>query len=233
MRDNMPTGLVGAVQTGTPCAFGPKGQPSAIAKAPVRGPVAVTLLGLAGDVQGDPAHHGGPDKALHAYPRAHYGAWRTDLPDRALLLADGSFGENLVLDRLTEADVCIGDIFRLGTARVQISQARQPCWKLNIRFETPDMARRVQESGRTGWYFRVLVPGEVTAGDALLPEARPNPGWSLPRVHALLYRDALDAQALTRFAGLVGLSASWRDLALRRANSGAVESWHARLQGTP
>jgi len=231
MRDRMLTGRVVMVQTGTPRAFGPKGQPSAIAKTPVAGRVAITAMGLAGDEQADPAHHGGPDKALHAYPRAHYAAWCADLPQRIDRLTEGSFGENLVLDGISEADLCLGDIFALGQARVQVSQARQPCWKLNIRFDTPDMARRVQASGRTGWYFRVLVPGAVAAGDALTPEARPNPGWPLPRAHALLYRDPLDRTALAEFAALAGLSASWRDLAQRRLASGAVESWQSRLEG--
>jgi len=233
MRNRMMTGRVVMVQTGTPRAFGPKGQPSAIAKTPVAGRVAVTPRGLAGDVQGDPAHHGGPDKALHAYPRSHYAAWCADLPNRAAALTDGSFGENLVLDGISEADLCLGDIFALGQARVQVSQARQPCWKLNIRFDTPDMARRVQASGRTGWYFRVLVPGAVAAGDLLTPEQRPNPGWPLERVHRLLYRDIPDRTALTEFAALEGLSASWRDLAQRRLASGSVESWQSRLDGTP
>jgi len=220
-----------AVQTGTPCEFGPKGQPSAIAKTPVAGRVAVTPLGLAGDVQGDPAHHGGPDKALHAYPRSHYAAWRTDLPGVAAALTDGSFGENLVLDGVSEADLCLGDSFTLGSAQVQISQARQPCWKLNLRFATPDMARRVQASGRTGWYFRVLDPGTVAAGDTMVLNARPHPGWPLPRAHALLYRAPLDRAVLAEFAALAELSASWRELAQRRLESGAVESWQARLEG--
>ncbi|MDP3961030.1 MAG: MOSC domain-containing protein [Pseudorhodobacter sp.] len=220
-----------AVQTGTPRAFGPKGQPSAIAKTPVAGPVAVTPLGLAGDVQGDTVNHGGPDKALHAYPRVHYAAWRADLPERAAALTDGSFGENLVLDGLSEADLCLGDSFTLGSAWVQISQARQPCWKLNVRFATPDMARRVQASGRTGWYFRVLTPGTVAAGDTLALDARPHPGGPLPRAHALLYRDPLDRATLGEFAALAGLSAAWRELAQRRAASGAVESWQSRLGG--
>ena len=233
MQADRTVARVVAVQTGTPCAFGPKGQPSAIAKTPVAGRVAVTPLGLAGDVQGDTVHHGGPDKALHAYPRVHYTAWRADLPDRATALTDGSFGENLVLDGVSEADLCLGDSFTLGSAQVQISQARQPCWKLNLRFATPDMARRVQASGRTGWYFRVLKPGTVAAGDTLVLAARPNPGWPLPRAHALLYRDRLDRATLAKFAALTGLSASWRDLAQRRLASGAVESWQARLDGTP
>jgi MOSC domain-containing protein YiiM len=121
--------------------------------------------------------------------------------------------------------------FRLGSALVELSQARQPCWKLNLRFGLPDMARRVQDSGRTGWYLRVLVPGSVAAGDRMTLTARPNPGWDLARVQRLLYRDAVDREALAEFAGLAGLSASWRALAMRRLKSGAFEDWAPRLSG--
>lgn len=143
--------------------------PSAIVKTPV----AVGPSGLAGDAQGDRKRHGGPDKAVHIYPVAHYTNWARHLPDRADLFTPGTFGENIVLAGPTEADVCIGDMFRLGSALVQLSQARQPCWKLNLRFGLSDMARRVQTSGRTGWYARVLAPGTVAAGDRMVLEARP------------------------------------------------------------
>lgn len=224
-------GTVRAVQLGAVRPLGPKGVPSAIVKTPVAGPVAVGALGLAGDAQGDPVRHGGVDKAVHVYPLAHYAAWAQDLPEQAERFAPGAFGENIVLAGLTERDVCIGDRFDLGTARVQLSQARQPCWKLNLRFGLPDMARRVQSSGRTGWYLRVLAPGTVGAGDLLALALRPNPGWTLARVQRLLYRDAPDPVALADFAGLEGLSASWRDLAQRRIESGRIEDWAARLSG--
>lgn len=227
----MISGRVEAVQTGAVRPLGPKDVPSAIVKTPVAGPVAVGPLGLAGDTQGDPARHGGVDKAVHVYPRAHYAAWARDLPAQAERFVPGAFGENIVLDGLAEADVCIGDRFDLGTARVELTQARQPCWKLNLRFCLADMAHRVQVSGRTGWYLRVLVPGEVAAGDQLLLVARPNPDWDLARVQRLLYRDAPDGDALAAFAALPGLSASWRALAERRLESGTVEDWTPRLSG--
>ena len=155
-------------------------------------------------------------------------------PKNVLVLSGGGvYGSYCagVLVGWTEADVCIGDLFRLGSALVELSQARQPCWKLNLRFGLPDMARRVQDSGRTGWYLRVLVPGSVAAGDRMTLTARPNPGWDLARVQRLLYRDAVDREALAEFAGLAGLSASWRALAMRRLESGAFEDWAPRLSG--
>jgi MOSC domain-containing protein YiiM len=193
--------------------------------------VAIGALGLAGDTQGDRSRHGGVDKAVHVYPLAHYADWARDLPTLADRFTPGSFGENIILDGLTEADVCIGDVFDLGTARVEVSQARQPCWKLNHRFDLPDMARRVQDSGRTGWYLRVLMPGAVQTGDTLRLVARPNPDWPLSRVWQLLYRDAPDAATLRAFADLQGLSPSWRTLALRRIEVRAVEDWSPRLSG--
>lgn len=227
----MIAGGIAAVQIGPIRPLGPKAVPSAIVKTPVAGPVAVGPLGLAGDAQGDPQRHGGVDKAVHVYPMAHYAVWALDLPAQANMFTPGAFGENIVLDGWTEADVCIGDLFRLGSALVELSQARQPCWKLNLRFGLPDMARRVQDSGRTGWYLRVLVPGSVAAGDRMTLTARPNPGWDLARVQRLLYRDAVDREALAEFAGLAGLSASWRALAMRRLESGAFEDWAPRLSG--
>src|SRR5690606_28558955 len=131
-------------------AFGPQGQRSAIDKAPVDGPALVTVTGLVGDEQADRKHHGGPDKAVHAYAVAHYPAWIAELPAAAGALRPGGFGENLVVDGVTEADVCLGDRWRIGPVLLEVSQGRQPCWKLNVRFGQPDMARRVQTSGRTG-----------------------------------------------------------------------------------
>ncbi len=224
-------GSVRAVQCGAIRPLGPKAVPSAIVKAPVAGQVAVGRLGLAGDAQGDPIRHGGTDKAVHVYPLAHYAAWARALPAEAERFTPGSFGENIVLEGQTEADVCIGDVFDLGTARVELSQGRQPCWKLNLRFGLPDMARRVQDSGRTGWYLRVLQPGAVGAGDALRLVARPNADWPLSRVWRLLYCDPPDAGPLRAFAGLQGLSASWRALALRRVETRRVEDWSPRLLG--
>jgi len=218
-----------AVQVGAIRPLGERGVPSAIHKTPVAGPVEVGLMGLAGDAQGDTVHHGGPEKAVHLYPLAHYAAWARDLPEHAARFTPGTFGENIVLDGASEADVCIGDVFRLGGARVQITQARQPCWKLNLRFDLRDMARRVQDSGRTGWYVRVLAPGAVAAGDAMALDDRPNSDWSLTRVQRLLYRDALDVRALAELAGLEELSASWRALVRRRLETRRVEDWAGRL----
>lgn len=222
-------GRVARLQIGMPRPLGPEGVLSSFGRAPVPGPVMLTATGFDGDRVGDTKHHGGIEKAAHAYPLAHYAAWRGDLPDMAGRIEDGAFGENLTVAGLVEADICIGDRFALGEATVEVSQARQPCRRLNLRFERRDMARLVQDSGRTGWYFRVLEPGEVRLGDELRLIARPNPGWPLDRVWHLLYRGGVDVAALTEFAGLHGLSPSWRALAEKRLARRAVEDWSARL----
>lgn len=106
--------------------------------------------GLAGDEQGDKKNHGGRDKAIHAYPVSHYPIWAAEHPSLAASFQTGSFGENLVVEGVIEVDICLGDRWRIGDALCEVSQGRQPCWKLNVRFGVPDMAVRVQRSGRTG-----------------------------------------------------------------------------------
>lgn len=218
------------VRVGRARAFGPRGQPSAIDKAPVDGPVLVTADGLVGDEQGDPRHHGGPDKAVHAYAFAHYAAWASELPDAADRFRAGAFGENLVLEGVTEANVCMGDRWQIGAVLLEVSQGRQPCWKLNVRFGRSDMARRVQRSGRTGWYFRVLEAGSVAAGARGVLVARRHPDWPLSRVAQVLYRDVLDRASLECIAALPGLPESWRRLAQRRIETGEVEDWAPRVE---
>lgn len=210
--------------------LGPAGARSAIDKQPVAGPVAVDTLGFDGDEQADTKHHGGPHKAVHAYAIAHMPAWMRELPERAARFRAGAFGENLVLDGATEADVCLGDRWRIGTALFEVSQGRQPCWKLNLRFDVSDMARRVQDSGRSGWYFRVLAPGIVAAGDRGALIARPNPNWSLARVSHLLYHDRMNRPALAELAAIPGLPESWLRLVDARLASGKTEDWSRRIE---
>lgn len=227
---------VDAVLTGAVRPFGPKGVPSGIAKAATRARLRLTATGLEGDGQGDPRHHGGPEKALHHYAFDHYPAWRLTLREQGasadgVLDTPGAFGENLSTTGLTEADVCIGDQFRLGTALVEVSQARQPCWKLNHRFGYAGMSRAVQQSLRTGWYYRVLETGDVAAGDMLELVARPCPGWSLHRLLQVLYVERLDYAALEEMAALAPLAESWRKLARQRLERREVEAMERRLSG--
>lgn len=215
-----------------PCAR-PDGRPgglSAIAKQPVQEGVAIGPLGLEGDEQGDPRLHGGPDKAVHHYALEHYADWRSELGALPVLDAPGAFGENLASLGVTEATLCWGDRVRIGQALLEVSQSRQPCWKLATRFGVRDMALRLQRSGRTGWYYRVLEPGQVRAGDAIELMARPYAAWPLARVIDVLYHRTLDAALLCELTTLP-LPPSWQRLVQGRLERGAVEDWRPRTEG--
>ena len=204
---------------------------SAIAKVPVAGRLWLGAGGFEGDTQADRRVHGGPEKAVHHYPFDHYEAWRADLGALPLLEAPGAFGENISITGMTEDMVAVGDVFRLGGALMQVSQGRQPCWKLNHRFGVPDMARRVQDTGRTGWYYRVLGPGMVAPGDDLVLIDRLAPEWTLHRLWRAMYVDRLNRTELETIAALDVLAEGWRRYAQRRLDSGRVEDWRPRLEG--
>ena len=223
---------VDALLAGVARPYTRPGSMSAINKRPLDGTVRIGTLGIEGDEQGDRRVHGGPDKAVHHYPFEHYAAWRSELGPLAVLESPGAFGENISTRGLTEAGVCLGDRFELGTALLEVSQGRQPCWKLNDRFGVPRMARRVQDSGRTGWYYRVLRPGEARAGDALRLVAREHPDWPLLRLTRLLAGRVLDPAELGTALELP-LVPSWRRLVERRLASRRVEDWGKRIDGPP
>jgi MOSC domain-containing protein YiiM len=215
--------LVGRVQPLGPTVSG-------IAKQPVSGPVRVGRLGLAGDQQADLRVHGGEDKAVLCYAWSHYKHWRSLFPDQPLLDAPGAFGENLSIDGLDEHGVCIGDRWRIGRALFSVTQGRQPCFKLNLRFGMPDMASRVQASGRAGWYLRVLEPGRIEAGDACELIERPHPAHSIARLLALIRDRETRPDRLEPVLALP-LPPSWRGLFERRLQTGRTEDWRRRLEG--
>ncbi|WP_221033021.1 MOSC domain-containing protein [Actomonas aquatica] len=197
-----PIGHLRHVLTGRIAPLSRPGASSAIDKKPVAGPVAIEALGLFGDEQADRRVHGGPDKAVLLYSIDHYAAWRTELGPLPRLNRPGAFGENLAVAGLSESDVCLGDRWRVGKqVTLEITQGRQPCWKLADRFDVPDMVQRVHATLRTGWYARVLKPGSVAVGDSLTCLARPHPRWPIRRLTALLYHESASigdlASALT------------------------------------
>lgn len=219
------------ILTGQPMPLGSSGVLSSMLKAPVLGPAQVTVNGIVGDAQADPKHHGGAEKALHHYPLDHYTTWRRDVPQLArLLLMPGAFGENLSVLGMTEETVCVGDIYQVGNCLLQVSQTRQPCWKLDVRFYRPGFARQVQAQGRTGWYYRVLQPGTVQSGTPMTLVERPHADWPLSRLLHFLYEEPLDGKALEVIAELEGLSPSMRKLAAVRLAHQTVENWDLRLE---
>ena len=224
---------IDAMFAGTPRPLGPRLLPSAIAKSPLAGPWTITFGGLAGDAQGDPVHHGGPEKALHHYPRDHYAAWLAETPELAAPLSFApAFGENISTTGLTEQTVCIGDVYTAGAVRLQVAQGRQPCWKLNAKFDRLDIAYRVQKTGRTGWYYRVLAEGRIEPGTPLLLDDRPQPEWPLSRIISLLYHRPLEFDDLDALSRLPELASGWRELATKRVKNKSVEDWNSRLSGS-
>lgn len=184
---------------------------SAIGKVPEVGRVRVTRLGLAGDEQADPSVHGGPDKAIHHYPADHYTWWRAVLGDHPLLDGPAAFGENISTEGLVEAGICIGDRWRLGTALVEVSHGRQPCWKLDHRFGGAAVLARMVKSRRAGWYYRVIEEGTVAAGDLLELVERPFADWSVERVFGLLIAGdhKRDRESLEALGGVGLLAQAW------------------------
>ncbi|MBN3560998.1 MOSC domain-containing protein [Aliamphritea spongicola] len=223
-------GKVEVVLTGKAAPYSRPGKSSAIHKIPVTGAVEVMELGLAGDEQADLRVHGGPHKAVHIYPREHYSDWQEALGYRAVLEEAGAFGENLSSRGLTEETVCMGDQYRIGSVLFEVSQGRQPCWKLNDRFDCKTMAKQVQDTRRTGWYFRVLEPGTLQAGDDIVLVSRPWPQWSLARFMGLIYDGVLDAPQL-REALQLPLVESWEKLLKKRLEKAEVEDWSPRIDG--
>ncbi len=204
-----------SIHTGKAAPFG--GERSAIAKTPREGPVAVGWLGLEGDEQADLAVHGGPDKAIHHYPYDHYPFWRTLIARQPLLDAPGAFGENISTLGMTENAVCLGDRFRLGTALIEVSQGRQPCWKQGHRLGDPSVVARIVAHRNSGWYYRVIEPGEVAAGDGLELIGRPHLEWDVERMFGLLIGGdgRNDPAALRALAGMEVLAAPWRQRAAK------------------
>ena len=229
-----PLGRVRAVLTGQVRPYTRAGSMSAIAKQERTGPVAAGPLGLAGDEQGDPRVHGGPDKAVHCYAWSQYQPWRAELAGhataQALLARPGAFGENLSLDGIDESQICLGDQWQIGGVRLEVSQGRQPCWKLNDRFCVPDMALRVQNSLRAGWYMRVLQGGELQAGDAVRLLARPHPQWPIARLLRVIAERDCTPGTLRQILALP-LPPSWHRLFARRLDNAGAEDWAARLEG--
>lgn len=217
-----------ALYAGRPREIAP-GRRSAILKEKLFAPWRIERDGLVGDAQANRKHHGGPEKALHHYPREHYDAWRAELPELTDQFVAPAFGENISTPGMTERAVCVGDVFALGSARLQVSQGRQPCLTLNIRFGRKDMARRTQETMRCGWYYRVLEEGEAEPGDALRLVERRRADWPLSRLFALLYERMQAYDELAQMAALPELAESWRELARRRIETRRVESWRSRL----
>ncbi|MFH4453338.1 MOSC domain-containing protein [Vibrio sp. 11-4(1)] len=222
-------GVVKAVLAGKTVPYA-HGAQSAINKQVLPERQHATELGFISDEQGDPRFHGGIQKALHIYPSEHYPIWQQQLGERTIFQSAGGFGENISSEGVTESTICLKDKIRIGSTLLEVSQGRMPCWKLNVRFDQHDMARRLQDTLRTGWYFRVLEEGDIGAGDKIILCERPYPEWPLARIMGAVFTGCLDREELTKLSELP-LVESWGKLVERRLETGEVEDWEMRLVG--
>ncbi len=219
-----PTVLV-SIQTGRPAEHGKEGASdpmdrlwtSGFFKSPNAGPVFLGKENLDGDGQADLENHGGPDKAVCVYAADHYDVWRHELG--MLALSFGAFGENFTIAGLVESDVCIGDVWCLGEAVVQVTQPRQPCWKLARRWRIKNLPGRVVETGRTGWYLRVLEEGTVAPGLSITRIEQPFPLWTIARANEVMHHDKSNREAAAELAAVPPLSRSWRETLSARGAS--------------
>ncbi|MEF3302877.1 MOSC domain-containing protein [Paenibacillus sp. GYB003] len=220
-----------SLNVGKPQTFAYKGTDVAtgIFKNPApEGPVRLTALNFDGDGQADLVHHGGPDKAVCVYPYEHYSYWERELGRK---LEFGAFGENLTVLGMTESRVCIGDIYASGDVRLQVTQPRQPCHKLAKKYDVPDLALRVQQTGYTGFYFRVLTPGLFDRTLGLTLERRHPAGLTVEFANTIKHHDKSNLEGVRALLAVEELSANWRASFQKRLD-GDEPSSEERLNGT-
>lgn len=208
---------IGGLFVGGITILEPEGQSTGIFKHAATAPLQLTRTGLVGDAQADRRVHGGTEKAVHHYAAENYARLAAGFPQAAAALVPGSLGENLSTIGWDEASVCIGDIFRLGETRLQVSQPRSPCWKIDHKFGQPGMSRFIAAQGVTGWYYRVLEEGVVAPDDAFGLLERPAPDITLARLWRASIAHRPDTAELAALLAAPGLAPNWIDkLAERR-----------------
>jgi MOSC domain-containing protein YiiM len=204
---------------GRPQNHAPAGEPewiTAIFREAVSVPVNCSKTGFVGDEVADHRFHGGPDKAVLVYAASHYPKWREEL---ALPMEPGGFGENLCVDHLDEYSVCIGDVYRIGAAEVQVTQPRGPCSTLARRWGRLDLVRIVKENHRSGWYVRILREGTIAVGDSLELIGRPHPEWSVARTAQVNYSRDRQLSDLRELVELPELSMAWKKDLRKKLNA--------------
>ncbi len=222
------SGVTEIIGTGTD-AWWDKPWTTAFYKRQVDGRIWLGYEGLRGDQQADRKHHGGVDKAVCVYGAEHYPGWRDSL--NLAEMAHGAFGENFTVQGMAEADICIGDVFQIGAVRVEVSQPRQPCWKLARRWRIKDLTAQVEQTGRTGFYFRVLQHGWVHAGERFERVERPFPKLTIAHANDVMHHRKDDFAAARELALCPKLSASWKDsLWLRAENQNAADALNRTQQ---
>ena len=196
----------------------PEGQLTGMFKLRQDAPVTCTREGLVGDEQADRRYHGGPDKAVHLYPADHYARLAAAFPALEGAPGPGTLGENLSVAGVDESAVCVGDVFALGECRLQITQPRRPCWKIDHRLGVSGASRHVADTGITGWYLRVLAEAPIEPGAQMVLVERPNPEISIARLWAVETAHRPSVEEVRLLAGAQGLSEGWARKLAQRAD---------------
>lgn len=207
------------------------GTSSAISKTPLQDRCYISPIGIRGDVCADTRYHGGSDRALLFYPREHYDTLKRRFPLLAPL-SFGDLGENISAYDLPESEVCIGDIFSLGDAVIEVNQPRSPCFKLGIRCGEREAPRVIQDMGLTGYFFRVLKSGECDPVADLILMQRREPSLTVEEAGRIYFSQSAIKSDLEKLAASPGLCLRWKDKIKKRLAGGAADSSMERLYGS-
>ncbi len=187
----------------------PDGEKTGIYKDPVE-TVEVGINGIIGDVQADKRFHGGPEKALHQYSIYSYEKIVNSFAELELIAVPGSIGENISSSRLDDSNVNIGDIYRIGSVLLQVSQPRSPCWKINSRFDNPKLAKFIAQNQISGWYYRVKETGTMTIGDQIQLLERDTDAVSIKQFTHITYQHRPNKDKLNRLINIPALNIEWK-----------------------
>ena len=205
-----------ALYSGTVNFLEPDGDKTGIYKSPIE-KACIDLNGIIGDVQVDKRFHGGPEKALHQFALTSYQTIIEQFPDLKGIAIPGSIGENLNSDNLNDSNVCIGDTYKLGSILIQVSQPRRPCWKINHKFDVSQLAKFIAQQHITGWYYRVLEPGNVQIGDNITLVDHHKNSLTVEELSRITLEHRPNPEALHNAIECPGLSHQWQSGLIQRA----------------
>ena len=206
--------------TGRPKEIGPNNLLTSIDKTAVVGPLIIKSDSLVGDKVVNLKYHGGPDRVIHHYSLEQYDYLKTIFPEHEELFKAGSYGENLTTDKLTEADLCIGDIFKLGSAKIQLSEGRKPCGTIDVKYGIKGVLKEIISTGRYGWFYKVLEEGEVNLEDELEFIERPYPNLNLKTlIEQLFGKNEKNLALITEAYNCPALSQRWKDITAKYINN--------------
>jgi MOSC domain-containing protein YiiM len=204
---------ISGVFVGKPKKFGDEGGLSGYRKTDPGKPVKVFFESLEGDQVHNLKFHGGVDRVVHQFPNEHYAFLMEHFPQIKKKLVPSSYGENISASKMTEENVCIGDIYRVGTALLQVTEPRSPCQAINVHFETPNVMQVLLKHKKIGWLYRVLEEGQFYVGDDITLQERPQALWSVDLLIdvILLQKQKVDESLIREWSQSELFSKRWRE----------------------